>query len=169
MNFVALRQDLASGVGIVRALTHGVSQADAVLKPHAQSWSILEVVCHLYDEEREDFRRRLDVMLHHPGETWTPIHPGVWVTERSYNTRVLSEMLDAFEAERIRSLHWLDGLKHPNWEQESPAPWGSMKAGEMFAAWVAHDTLHFRQIVELRYGRVLRLVEPYGVLYAGEW
>ncbi len=55
MNFIALRQDLASGVGIVRALTHGVSQADAVLKPHAQSWSILEVVCHLYDEEREDF------------------------------------------------------------------------------------------------------------------
>ncbi len=39
----------------------------------------------------------------------------------------------------------------------------------MFAAWVAHDTLHFRQIVELRYGRVLRLAEPYGVLYAGEW
>jgi hypothetical protein len=101
-------------------------------------------------------------MLHHPGETWTPIHPGVWVAERSYNTRVLSEMLDAFEAERVRSLHWLDGLKHPNWEQESPAPWGSMKAGEMFAAWVAHDTLHFRQIVELRYGRVLR---PGGALW----
>ena len=44
-----------------------------------------------------------------------------------------------------------------------------MKAGEMFASWVAHDNLHIRQLVELRRSRIVSLAEPFDVGYAGEW
>ncbi len=44
-----------------------------------------------------------------------------------------------------------------------------MKAGELLAAWVAHDNLHMRQLVELRRARLVNLTAPYDVSYAGEW
>ncbi len=66
----------------IRMLVDGVDDEQARWKPDAESWSILEVVNHLYDEEREDFRVRLDSMLHRPGENAPPIDPQGWVTAR---------------------------------------------------------------------------------------
>jgi hypothetical protein len=169
MNALELVHELRHGPAVVRILTHGIQQDEAALKPDEESWSILEVVCHLFDEEREDFRRRLDLILHHPAEEWPPINPRGWVTERNYAGRNLAEMLDGFEEERRISVLWLESLELPDWEQAALSPWGSMKAGEMLAAWAAHDKLHFRQLVELRYIRLKRLAEPYSLQYAGDW
>jgi len=127
------------------------------------------VVCHLYDIEREDFRQHLDSILHRPTEEWTPFDPKSWVTTRRYNERNLAEIVDSFLAEREKSLAWLKSLSTPNWEAEHIDQFGSIKAGEMFASWVAHDNLHIRQLVELRRGRIISLAEPFDVGYAGEW
>ncbi|MCB0058173.1 MAG: DinB family protein, partial [Caldilineaceae bacterium] len=54
----------------IAALVAGVPDEQARWKPDAESWSILEVVNHLLDEEREDFRVRIDYTLHRPGEKW---------------------------------------------------------------------------------------------------
>ena len=78
-------------------------------------------------------------------------------------------MVANFVAERKNSLAWLKGLSRPNWEAEYTTPFGVMKAGDMLGSWVAHDQLHLRQLVELRRARVLQLVAPYDVQYAGEW
>ena len=130
---------------------------------------MLETVCHLLDEEREDFRQRLDYILHRPEDAWPPIDPGGWVLARGYNQRDIAEELAAFEGERQKSVDWLCRLGAPNLEAAVPAPWGSMKAGDMLAAWVEHDNLHLRQLVELRHARVAHLAQPYSIQYAGEW
>ena len=88
----------------VQTLVQGVSDQQARWKPDADSWSILEVVCHLLDEERRDFRVRLDYTLHRPGEPWPPIDPGGWVTERAYNEQDLEESLSQFLSERQASI-----------------------------------------------------------------
>ena len=164
-----LRRELAYGVEIVRQLVAGVSQAEARFKPTPETWSILEVVCHLYDEEREDFRPRLDIALHRPEEKWPKIDPAGWVTTRKYNDRDLVQALDGLLTERESSLTWLHGLSEPNWEAEYAAPFGPIKAGDLLASWVAHDNLHTRQLVELRRSRLLGMVAPYRVKYAGDW
>lgn len=169
MKFEDLYEDLANGVEIISALVKGVTLEEARFKPDPESWSLLEVICHLYDEEREDFRPRLDVILHKPTENWSPIDPGGWVTARKYNERQLSDALEGFLVERQNSLDWLKSLTAPNLEAEYKAPFGMIRAGDMFASWVAHDTLHTRQLVELRRGRNIRITEPYDVRYAGEW
>jgi hypothetical protein len=169
MQFERLYQELAYGAEIIPALVAGITQAEAQVKPALESWSILEVICHLYDEEREDFRQRLDIILHRPGEKWPPIDPMGWVTTRKYNERDLSESLSSFAAERRQSLAWLRGLSAPNWEAEYLTRYGPMKAGDMFASWVAHDNLHMRQLVELRRNRIVHIAEPYDVRYAGDW
>src|SRR5215211_6936704 len=85
MEFSTLYQELQHSTEMIRALLSGVTPQEARLKPSAESWSILEVVCHLYDEEREDFREHLDFILHRQNEEWHKIDPVRWVTERKYN------------------------------------------------------------------------------------
>ena len=169
MHFETLYHELAHGAEQIRALTLGVTQDEARYKADHETWSILEVVCHLYDEEREDFRQRLDFILHQPAEPFPPIDPQGWVTERGYNQRDFAEMLDKFLLEREQSLAWLRSLESPDWNSTHTDQNGSVPAGEMLAAWVAHDNLHSRQLVELRRARLVRLAEPYVVEYAGEW
>ena len=91
------------------------------------------------------------------------------VTERRYNEQDLGVMLGKFLAERDQSLAWLRTLQNPNWEATYTTPWRTLTAGDMFTSWVTHDILHMRQLVELRYARVLTLTAPYDVAYAGSW
>ena len=66
MEFETLYQELMHSTAMIRALVAGLTTAEARFKPNPESWSVLEVVCHLYDLEREDFRPRLDAILHRP-------------------------------------------------------------------------------------------------------
>lgn len=105
MTFERLYQELSHSTKMIRALTAGISQEDAQIKPTPKTWSTLEVICHLYNEEREDFREHLDFILHR----------------------------------------------------------------QMLAAWIAHDNLHIRQLVELRRHRIEQMNEPSDLKYAGDW
>jgi hypothetical protein len=160
---------MAENAERIRALVRGVSEQQARWRPDADSWSILEVVNHLLDEERRDFRVRLEYTLHRPGEPWPPIDPEGWVTEREYNQKELKASLDRFLAEREASLAWLRELAVPNWEATYETSFGPMTAGDVFAAWVAHDLLHMRQLVELHWAYTTAELEPYRVDYAGTW
>lgn len=169
MEFETLYQELAYGADIIPALVRGVTQAEAQVRPTPESWSILEVIGHLIDEERHDFRQRVDLTLNRPGEEWPPIHPGAWVTERKYNERDLGQSLNEFLAERRQSLAFLKGLTSPNWDATHLSPYGERKAGGLLVSWVAHDHLHIRQLVELKRLKVEQIALPYDISYAGEW
>ena len=169
MKFETLYQELTQSTEMIRALLTGISQEEAQVKPNEDSWSILEVVCHLYDLEREDFREHLDFILHRQKEEWHVIDPQLWVTERKYNEQNFIEMQDKFFSERWKSLEWLNGLSNPDWETTYTSAYGSMSAGEMFACWTAHDNLHIRQLVELRRIRIETITQPFPIGYAGDW
>ena len=68
MKFDTLYLELIDSTNMIRALLAGITQEEACTKPDAESWSILELLCHLYDEEREDFREHLDFILYHQHE-----------------------------------------------------------------------------------------------------
>jgi hypothetical protein len=89
--------------------------------------------------------------------------------ERKYNDRDLEESLELFLSERQASLEWLETLGEHEWEATYKMPFGSIRAGDMFASWVAHDLLHMRQLVELHRAYMLELVAPFDVTYAGPW
>jgi hypothetical protein len=167
--FDRLRALMTDNAERIRLLASGLEAEQARWKPAPGSWSVLEVVNHLYDEEREDFRVRLDIILHRPTDPVPPIDPPGWVTARRYNERDPAESLENFLAERRASLRWLESLGAPNWEAAVTGPFGTIRAGDMFSAWVAHDMLHLRQLVELHYLYHRDHAQPYGVDYAGEW
>jgi uncharacterized protein (DUF433 family) len=152
----------------IRALVHGVPDAQARWKPSPDDWSILEVIHHLVDEEIEDFRRHLDHILYHADQPWPRIDPGGWVTQRRYNEQDPAAVLAKFLAEREKSLAWLATLGSAGWHAAIAMPWGSLTAGDMLASWAAHDLLHLRQLVELHYAWTQQALAPYSVEYAGE-
>ena len=139
-------------------------------KPTPDRWSLLEIVAHLADEEREDFRPRLDRTLHEPERDWDPIDPAGWVTSRDYASRDLETELNAYLEERARSVEWLRSLDAPDWSAARTHPVaGTLHAGDLLAAWVNHDLLHLRQITRLQFERVEAEAGRYHSEYAGEW
>ncbi len=169
MEFRTLYQELENSAEMIRALLAGISQEDAMFKPGPETWSILEVICHLRDEEREDFPARLDSILYRPDESFAVINPQGWIMERKYNEQNFEEVQESFFTQRTKSLKWLMGLVNMNWETTHTDQYGSVTAGEMFASWVAHDNLHIRQLVELRRARIENITKPYPIEYAGDW
>jgi len=169
MEFQTLYQELVNSTEMIRALLAGIAQDDAKIKPTPEAWSILEVTCHLRDEERADFRARLESILNRPDESFAAIDPQGWVTERKYNEQNFENVKEEFFAERAKSLDWLKGLEGADWKITHTDEYGSIEAGEMFSCWVAHDNLHIRQLVELRRAHIERITQPYDIQYAGEW
>ena len=169
MDLELVTSQMAFNAERIRVLVQGVSDRQARWKPHPDSWSVLEVVNHLYDEEREDFRARLGHILHSPGQTWPSIDPERWVSERRYNQRDLQRSVRNFLRAREESLVWLKGLDSPDWEAVYDAPFGKITAGDILASWEAHDLLQMRQLVELHMAYTIRQVAPFRVEYAGLW
>ena len=139
-------------------------------KPPSGNWSILEIVCHLGDEEVEDFRTRVRMTLENPGDDWPPIDPEGVAISRKYQDSSIDDALERFLVERAESVRWLRSLKDPNWQLAYQHPrFGRIQAGEVLTAWVAHDHLHTRQIAKRLFEMSARDGEPYSTSYAGEW
>ena len=168
MNTAYLVQTLRRQAELVRTLVEDVSPEQAVWKPDPERWSVLEVVNHLYDEEREDFRVRLDILLCASDEPWPPIHPMEWVTERQYNARESAASLENFLAERRASLDWLASPHSSDWDAGVQSPWDFfMRAGDMAASWVVHGQWHIEQLTRLCRDWTIEQAKPYDVRYAG--
>lgn len=165
----ALRERLRANAHVFAAQVAGVGDEQARWKPDPAQWSIVEVVNHLADEEREDFRARLDATLHHPG-SWPPIDPQGWPVSRRYNERPLGESLERFLAARAESLVWLDELGDPDWSRAYQHPSiGPISAGDLLTSWVAHDLIHVRQINRLHRDWLVASLSDHSPRYAGRW
>ena len=151
MNLDYFINRLSVNRGVFESLLRDVPAEQAIWKPSPEKWSMLEVVNHLYDEEREDFRARLELTLKDPSEPWPPIDPPGWVTARKYGERELGPSLDSFLGEREKSLSWLKGLTAPHWENRHEVSGRARTAGDVIASWLAHDFLHIRQLTRLHW------------------
>lgn len=160
---------MAANIGTFNSLTRGLTTEQARWKPAPDKWSILEVVNHLYDEEREDFRQRLDLLLTDAALEWPPIAPKEWVKARAYCERELSSSVVNFLSEREKSLTWLRSLQSPNLEGRHEREAGSLSAGDLLASWLAHDFLHIRQLTRLHWQYWTVNANPYSTDYAGPW
>lgn len=158
--------------GSVQALLSGVSADAAAWKPSSGAWSILEIVCHLGDEEVDDFRARLRFVLERREGPWPPIDPEGWARDRRYNERDLADALARFARERRASLDWLRGVaaREPDWSAAYEHPrFGPIRAGDLLASWAAHDALHLRQIAKRLYELASEDAPGFRTGYAGDW
>ena len=162
-------QQLSNSANAIHAVSQDVSDQQARWKPNPASWSMLEMINHLYDEERDDFRAHLQGALQVPVAPFPSFDPQKWVTEHQYMEREFAPSLEDFMLERVNSLAYLKSLGEVNWQAAYDMPWGKLSAGDLMVSWAAHDLLHLRQLNELRYAYVNQITAPFSVKYAGEW
>lgn len=161
--------NLGNNKNIFSVLFNGLSKDEYLFKPNDDSWCILEVACHLIDEEIEDFRTRVRMVLHSPDEPLPKINPKGWVNERNYLQRDFDTMVQLYIREREKSLDWLLSLQSPNWQSTHVHPTlGPVTASYFLENWLAHDYLHIRQITRLRYQYLQKLCMN-TLQYAGNW
>ena len=169
MDYQSIFSQLEENGPIFRQLLSGISSKQYSWKQHEEKWSLLEVICHLHDEEREDFRIRLQYVLQDPQKDPPKINPVDWVKERKYMEQDYQSVLSNFLEERKRSVSWLRSLKDPLWDNAYEHPrFGKMSAHMYLVNWLAHDYLHIKQITRLKYD-YLKEISDESLVYAGEW
>ena len=103
------RTELARFPLVLDALLNGLDGASWRARPARAEWAPVEIVCHLRDEEVEDFGARLRVVLE-GGQCFTPIDPERWATERRYLADDGPRALAGFRERRAASLTLLAGI-----------------------------------------------------------
>ncbi|MCP3920630.1 MAG: DinB family protein [bacterium] len=169
MDLAAILPRLAAFPRAVRALYAPATEADLRWKPPAGGWSLLEILCHLADEEVEDFRTRIRLTLEDPAREWPSIDPEGDIERRKYNEQDPAETLGRLEAARTETVTWLSELASPDWTVQHESKLGELRAGDVLASLVAHDALHLRQIARRMYDLSVRDCEGFSTDYAGGW
>lgn len=161
--------ELSRNGGVYLSMLGGVRDEMVVWRKEVGAWCLLEIVCHLLDEEREDFRARIRHTLEQPKMPLLPIDPVGWVITRDYIHQDYDKVLDQFLHEREASATWLRSLKNPPWLNYSIHPvYGKISAEKFLCNWLAHDYHHIRQINQLKY-QFLRSTNSADLSYAGNW
>ncbi len=154
---------------LFQALFKGMEQEEFTWKQNDEKWNILQVACHLRDEEKEDFRARLIMALENYRGEFIGIDPESWVEGRNYALEDFKKVTEAFYHERRQSILFLRKLESPNWENTFIHPkLGELTAAFFLANWLAHDHLHLRQIIQIRH-QFLQHHSQQDVKYAGLW
>lgn len=174
VDLAAITRRLSSMPPALRGVCAGLNDADARWRPASPegAWSILEVVCHLADEEAEDFKPRLERTLRNPREPWDALDLDGISERRGYRERRLDAEVERFARERGRSIAWLRGLEGAaiDWSASHGHPkFGPISAAMLLCGWAAHDALHLRQIAKRLFELAARDGGGASTAYAGEW
>jgi DinB superfamily len=142
----AARAELARAPGVLAGLVSGLDGAAWRARPAPAEWAPVEIVCHLRDEETEDFGARVRVIT--AGRTrFKPIDPERWAVERRYLAADGPEALAAFRERRTANLAFLATLAVERLTSlVTHARTGGLSGLDLLAAWVAHDRLHVAQL-----------------------
>lgn len=140
------RVELARFPLILDSLLGDLDAAGWRARPAPREWAPIEIVCHLRDEEVEDFGARLRVVLA-GGARFTPIDPERWVEGRHYREADPGEASSAFRERRTVSVAFLASVPPDRLSAAADHPRiGRLSGADLLAAWVAHDRLHLAQL-----------------------
>lgn len=162
-------EELNRNKTVIADLLIDCDEALQTWRPKPDKWSLLEIICHLIDEEQFDFRFRTQWVLEKPNETPPPIDPVKWIQEHQYMKQDFSVMTRKFVEEREASILWLSNLENPKWDNLFVhSKLGEVSAGYFLRNWLVHDYLHIRQICKTKFD-YLNVSSKHDLGYAGAW
>jgi hypothetical protein len=142
----AARGELGRTPDVLERLLGGLDAAAWRARPAPAEWAPVEIVCHLRDEEAEDFGARVRVVVE-GGTSFVPIDPERWAAERRYRDDDGPRALADFRSRRATSLAFLATLAPERLTAVvTHRRTGALSGLDLMAAWVAHDRLHVAQL-----------------------
>ena len=156
---------------VLNALLRDLPESWTLTNEGENTWSAFDVVGHLVNGERTDWKPRVNMILE-SGEarTFTPFDR--WGHAREVQGKSLAQLLDEFA--RLRSQN-VSELRALNLQPEDLARRGRHPAlelvtlSELLSTWVAHDLTHLHQISRIMAHQYRDAVGPWsaylGVLH----
>ena len=111
INIADVIRQLSVNAQAIRAQVQRLSPDQAQWQPNPETWSLQQVIEHVYNEERLDFRKHLKELLNNPPLAW-----GASAREEYIHISDYHQALQGFLNERETSLAWLKSLESPGWE-----------------------------------------------------
>lgn len=171
MNFnpAEIANRLAANGDVFQSLFSDISTDMATYSPAPEHWCLLEIACHLLDEDRLDFSARIKSTLEDPAKALTPIDPPAWVLQRKYMEQDLATTVEEFLTVRAGNVEWLRSLEDAPWHNaHQHERLGPLSSQLFLENWLAHDYLHIRQINRRKYEYHLENA-GHSLDYAGNW
>jgi DinB family protein len=142
----SVRLELARFPSVLEALLKDLDPTTWRARPAPAEWAPVEILCHLRDEEVEDFGARIRVILD-GGSGFAPIDPERWAVERRYLEADGPQVLATFGERRVASLGALVAVAPARLTATVDHPRaGALSGLDLLAAWVTHDRLHLAQL-----------------------
>jgi hypothetical protein len=161
------RTELARLPVVLDAMLEGVEPSVWRERPAPAEWSPLEIVCHLRDEETDDFGARVRVIVA-GGDRFTRIDPERWVEDRQYRAVEPAAALATLRERRATSLAFLAAVSPERLRGSVAQSNGGVLSGlDLLAAWVTHDRLHLAQLCATLASVGARRLAPLRAEYAG--
>ncbi len=169
METIYIIKELAKNKKVFKSIFENIDKQEYLWKPAPCKWCLLEILSHLYDEEKEDFRARVQHTIENPEQPMKPIDPVGWVLQRKYIDQDYNLVLEKFLGERDKSVEWLSGLQDVQWDNVyHHEKLGDISAATFLSALLAHDYLHIRQLTTTKYQYLKNLTDN-DLSYAGTW
>jgi FMN phosphatase YigB (HAD superfamily) len=145
----ALKAILRSTPAALATLLAGRSPSDLTHHPQPGEWSVVEVLCHLRDVEREVNLTRLEKVM----ETNNPFFAGQdtdqWAMERQYIQQDCFDAHEAFLQARMKLIAVVESLTDTDWERSiRHAIFGPTSLAELINIIARHDRLHVNQVLQ---------------------
>ena len=102
--------------GLFASYLSSLSKAETLFRPNADHWCLLEIICHLVDEAKFDFRTRVLLCLQKPELNPPPYDPVDLVTSEKYIDQDFETKVHDFVTERKESILQLRKLIEPEWQ-----------------------------------------------------
>lgn len=143
----ALLALLRGFLGALHGMAAGLTAEAWGARPAPDSWSPLEIVCHLRDVEREVTQARLREVLARDEPFLSAVDPDRWADERNYRAQSGPQALRALSAARLETLALLEGLDPAAWRRSARhALLGPTDLAELIAVALEHERIHLGQL-----------------------
>lgn len=145
-------QTLAQTPARLKAALKGVSKKLLLWTPGPGKWSILEIVAHMRDMERDAYIERYRRILAEDNPTLPDIDGDVLALREDYRGMKLSEVLKDWSRLRKETLKLLKSVKGPRWERmgthETAGPMTMATLVRRHA--IGNDEAHLSQIENIK-------------------
>ena len=117
---------------------------------HPDEWSLVEIISHLRDVEREVNLPRIQIFLRDENPFITADDTDMWVSERGYAKNDGETALRELVAARLETLDALKKLSPADWQRSGRhAIFGPITLKEQLGFMAEHDRVHLRQVFRI--------------------
>lgn len=142
-----LLTELASFVPRLQMALLAAAPSNWQYRSRRNEWSLVELICHLRDVEREIHQLRFRALIAQDNAFIAGADPDRWTEERGYQHQNGERAMAEFAAARQETVLLLQDLSPEMWQRRGRhAFFGPTSMHELLSLVVQHDQAHWQQV-----------------------